>query len=296
MNSFVFRIFNAGFDKLASWLLVSPAPDQTIQTMKWIRFGIGMTLVVWYLNAWTQANSLFGSSGYFYGFLPAERIPLEHGLAGVWVGLLILFALCFALGKLPILCGGFSLMIHSQLHSTAPWAFWGWGLFIKAMLLYLILFELLRIKSTHPFIQAPLRFIQIHVAAQYMAASWSRLDQPKWVEGRMLYEALWNEKFTRWDFDFTPWQGTLEFFCKMALTLEVLAPIALFLPWIGPLWAIALVGLHLILELTVTVGGWQMMMISALIGFILPEYFKLKKISWIKKSVSKNQVAAPPPL
>jgi hypothetical protein len=53
-----------------------------------------------------------------------------------------------------------------------------------------------------------------------------------------------------------------------SLFLEVVAPIALWIPTIGPITALGLIILHAALEISTTVGWWQIVMMSAVTVFL----------------------------
>ena len=102
----------------------------------------------------------------------------------------------------------------------------------------------------------------------YMVAGWNRLDEASWLDGEMIFVALTNRTFGRIDVNWLPYRGLLHAVSLGPLVLEAIAPIALWLPRVGPLVALGLMAMHLGIELTANVGWWQLMMMTVLTTFL----------------------------
>ena len=88
------------------------------------------------------------------------------------------------------------------------------------------------------------------------------------MSGDMLFVAIDGRTFGRFDFDWFPFIAELRWGGWVALWLEPLAPLMLWLKGIGRWWALALIGLHINLELFSRVDWWQPMMIPLLTVFL----------------------------
>jgi hypothetical protein len=101
-------------------------------------------------------------------------------------------------------------------------------------------------------------------------ALWSRIDEASWLSGQMLSQALVARDWARFDIDWFPYLGILEYVGIGSLILELGAPVAL---WIRPIrgyYALALMLMFAMLVVTTSVGWWDFIMIFALASF-LPE-------------------------
>ncbi len=276
---------------------------QPMQGMVAARILLGACLVVIYGRRLGFAQILFGPEGFGgHGFV--ERFPgapplnpnVLEGFAwlrfvsderviwGLYVALLAA-ALAFALGAATRASGTAALLLHLLFYARNPFSYEGsWAEFIHAPLLYVILAP----SGAHWSIDAwrrrrrgappaawlapawPLRLFQLHVCAMYVAAAWSRLDKESWLAGELVFVALSGATHGRFAFDWSPARPLLALGTWGALTLEVLAPVCLWLPRVGKLWAAGLVALHLSLELMTNVGGWNYVMIAGALTFLLP--------------------------
>ena len=87
-----------------------------------------------------------------------------------------------------------------------------------------------------------------------------------------------NRDWSRLDFDFFPYFWVLEIASRIALGLETLAPLMLFIKPIGKYWALALIGLFATLVVTTSVGWWDFMMMTVLVLFLPPEW--VARLPW----------------
>ena len=205
---------------------------------------------------------------------------------------------CCALGAWTRASGIALLLLYAMFFARNPFAFGGsWAWMFKAFLLYTILATSGRHLSIDawrrcarsgetgeaapsgeaaPNCEAapnwlgpaiPLRLLQMHICTVYAAAAWERLFDPGWQRGEMIFAALTDEWFGRYPVDWFPLVGVLRVLTYSAFALELLAP---FLLW-SPLrrWCVvALIGMHISLELLSNLGWWQYQMISVLPVFL----------------------------
>ena len=99
----------------------------------------------------------------------------------------------------------------------------------------------------------------------------------------MLPVALERREFARFDLDWFPFFGVLEILGIVALVLELSAPLALWIKPIGKYWALALMGMFLLLIVATAVGWWDFMMLFILTAF-LPE-------AWLAPIVGPRRVS-----
>lgn len=266
------------------------------------RIGFGATLFAAYALRLPYAQDFFGPGGFagagFYARLPFApplhphvtetltvlRLVDSAPVILVLYGTLLVAALAFALGAFTRTSGSVALVLHLLFWARNPYAYWDWAGFVIAPLAYTVLAPTGRLASLDAWRRRrrgepslprtapgwPLRLMQIHVCTMYAAASWSRVDKQSWILGEMVLVALTNATHSRFVFDWTAWQPLLRLGTWGALGLEVLAPVLLWVPRLGRLWALGLVALHLGLEAVTNVGYWNVVMISALASFWLP--------------------------
>ncbi len=109
------------------------------------------------------------------------------------------------------------------------------------------------------------------VLATYAASLANGFVYVTWLRGELVFIALSGATHGR--FPLVHWEALrplLALGTWGALALEVGAPIALWLPRIGRLWALGLVGPHVSLELLTNVGAWNFVMVSGALCFLLP--------------------------
>lgn len=220
------------------------------------------------------------------------RLPLEAAsprLTRLLFGAMMAAALAFALGAWTRTSGVALLLLHAIFLERNPFAFAGsWPWMYKAFLLYAILAPSgrwlsvdARRRRAHsgpappgdwrgPAI--PVRLLQMHVCTLYAAAGWARLPDPGWQRGEMVFAALTDDWFGRYDLDWYPWLGALRILSYFAFAAEPLAPFALWLPGVGRWWALALMAMHAALELLTNLGWWQFQMIAVLTVFLPPRW------------------------
>ena len=84
----------------------------------------------------------------------------------------------------------------------------------------------------------------------------------------MVFAAVTDLKFTRFAIDWQPFKPILTIFSYATFVLEPLAPFLLWLRRIGPVWAYALIVMHLGVELMTDVGYWQYVLAVSLLAFV----------------------------
>lgn len=207
--------------------------------------------------------------------------------------LLLIMSVWFTIGFYTRTSGLLVLLLHTLLHANNELLFWGWGELIKPFLIYCILSDPGRWYSVDSWLksrkwrptpddgewQGPawrLRLFQIHVTTVYIVAAWTRIDDPNWLNGSMLHGILTDSIFSRIDSDFWPLKELLRITCYGAWVLEIIAPFTLWFKRTQVITALALILMHIGLEVLTQVGYWNFIMIAALTHFLIP-HSALKK-------------------
>ena len=209
---------------------------------------------------------------------------VETVVPAVVHGALLFAALAFTLGFWTRTSGALLLLTHLFLLNLNPFSYWGWSQTVVPLLLFTVLADCgawasldrrraIRSGQVDPKAEPrtrawPVRLVQIHVAAMYAEAGFARLDDAGWQKGEMLYAALVNRHFTRFDVDWAPWQEWLRPLCWMVFLLEPLAPFLLWIPKIRIFVVLSLIGMHLGLETLTRVGFWNGILIAAMLAFL----------------------------
>lgn len=280
------------------------------------RVVLGLILFGAYASALPHVQSLYGPQG-LGGRALHDRVPgltagraleqpaaLLHLVASpelVWLlyGVLLVASLAFAAGAFTRSCGVVALVLHTLFHARNFTATLGWAVMLKPFLAIVILAPAARYASLDAWRQRgrgvgtpaaewigpgwALRLIQMQVCAMY-AVNWLRLDDPGWRGGAMVFTAVRDRWYGRLDVDWYPLVGLLGVLTLASLVLELLSPVALWLPGIGRFWALGLIGLHLSLELFTNVGWWQPLMLAMLLTF-LPASWLAPPIDWLRRFV-----------
>lgn len=282
------------WERASRWFL-APAP---LDGLAAARILFGATLFLCYATRAPVLMDYFGPGGFggaalmaqFPEAAPLERrvwpplawlrfVPSEGVVWALWA-LLVAASAAFALGLRTRLAGSLALLLHVSFYARNPFAYDGsWAQFLTGPLLYTVLapsgrlwsLDARRAPDASRLAPAwPLRLLQVHTACMYVAAGLSRLDKQSWLLGDMVFIALSGTMHSRLAIDWQPWLPLLRVATWGSLVLEALAPLLLFVPRLGRLWAAGLVLLHLALELTTNVGYWSFVMIGCLASFLLP--------------------------
>jgi len=213
-----------------------------------------------------------------------EPEPRQLLLLGLYAGLLV-SSLAFALGLRTRAAGWLCLALHLLFYAIHPFADWSWARLVAPFTLYCILsragdYASLDARSRRRrgvaapsggWVAAwPMRLLQIHVAAMYFHAGFARIDDPGWLQGDVLYEALAQTLFSRFDLDLQLWRPALALLSRGVFLLEPAAAVLLWVPRARTLCALALLGMHLVLELLTNVGWWNYVMFAGLLAFLPP--------------------------
>jgi hypothetical protein len=271
-----------------------------------MRAAFGLVAVFYYLRLLPYVQVLFGPAGVnghdtarrWPGFPMAVTENLEHfGLLAdvadpslVWAlyGLLLLTAVSFTLGLFTRVAGVLLALLHAIFASHQPTLSGGWVKLYPALVLYLTVapsgaawsLDAWRKRRRDPtfrpsniFSPWALRVLQVHVIAMYATAGWPRVVNPAWLRGESVFRAAADMRYGRWDLNWHALHALLTVASYYALVLEPAA--TLLLPWrLTRRWcALALIALHLGIELVADVGMWGFVMIAAVSAFLPDRWF-----------------------
>jgi len=265
------------------------------------RFAFGAIACGYFLGRAGLVQEIWGPEGLFgAGFLARAGVdlparareagldllahnPSEALLWALWAAGAVASAL-FAVGAFTRPAGVVALAVYALFHARNPYATAGWSVLLKPFLLYAILAPTGRFGSVDAWRRGdaaalsdpaewrgpgwPVRLLQVHLCAMYLVAGWSRADSPSWWQGEATFAAVSDLFYARFDLDWQAWKPALALATWAALAAEGLAPLLLWVPRVGALWALALLGLHAGLELVDNHGSWQLLMGAALLTFL----------------------------
>lgn len=217
----------------------------------------------------------------------------------VWVLFvaMLLAALGFTLGAWTRVSGVALLVLHAIFFERNEFAYAGsWAGMYKAFLLYTVLAPTGRHLSVDAWRKRrrdpaaatpgwegpaiPVRLLQMHVCTLYAAAGWARLGDAGWLKGEMVFAAMTDDWFGRFDVDWFPFLTALRLMSYAAFVLEPLAPFLLWTP-LGRWWVLLMMGMHVSLELLTNLGWWQYQMLAVLPVFLPPQWLSrpLERVS-----------------
>ncbi len=220
--------------------------------------------------------------------LLAEVGPeFRHAILILLYASLLGSSLAFMTGFSTRIAGAIAIALHLLFLAIHPLAHYGWASMLAPFALYVVLSRAgesysidawrrgRRDGATRPDSRVPawpMRLMQIHVAVMYFHTGFARIDDSDWLRGEVLFEALTRTLFSRLSID-------LEFFMPALLLLSfavfVLEPLSAFLLWIPrirTLCALALIAMHVCLEILTNVGWWNFIMIGGLLTFLPPQW------------------------
>jgi hypothetical protein len=198
-------------------------------------------------------------------------------------GLLLASSLAFALGLYTRTAGSISIALHLLFLAIHPLAHYGWASMIAPFTLYVVLSRAGEFVSVDAWRRRhrdeaslpsdrvpawPMRLLQVHVASMYFHAGFARIDDPDWLRGEVLFEALTNALYSRFTLDFEAFMPAFLLLSYAVFLLEPLAAILLWIPRLRTFFALALIAMHLILEILTNVGWWSYIMIGGLLTFL----------------------------
>lgn len=257
-------------------------------------------MLMGYLLYEPYVDQLFGPDGLGAYTMGHDHLIRDHTWTTWWV--LIGSAASFTLGFATPLSG--ALLIGSHLVFIEPGRFfsWGWVPTVPAFLAYLTLgpsgrshsvdaWLIKKWRGIQPLSQVPawsIRLIQLHIIAIYLGAGWHRVGDIAWLRGEMVYDAVTYAFFSRFpNVDWSMFRWPLVASNYIVWSLELLAPLGLVLAETRLVFAIGLFAMHLGLELTSTIGLWQLMMMSVLFTYF-PESWSKRLLGHRPKQMNIN--------
>lgn len=229
---------------------------------------------------------------------PAQWLHCVSSPLTIWVlyTILLLASVTFAIGAFTRSSGTIALLLHTLFHAQTFTATLGWAVLLKSFLILVIFARSGAYASVdawrrhrHAGTSAeaarhwmgpgwPVRLLQMQVCGMY-AISLLRLDDPGWRNGSMVFAAVVDRWYGRFEFDWFDLLPVLAVLSYLSLALELLAPVLLWVPGVSRWWALGLIGLHANLELFANVGWWQPLMIAMLLNF-LPVAWLAPLVAW----------------
>ena len=224
------------------------------------------------------------------GLDPELRGAILIGLYGV----LLASALAFTLGLFTRPAGSLTIVLHMFFVTVNPLSHYSWARLLAPFALYVVLSRAGDYASLDAWRRRrglvfppgragrcdisllvpawPMRLLQLHVAAMYFHSGFSRIDDPGWLHGEVLFEALSSQLFSRFTLDLQGFRPLLTLLAYAVFLLEPLAAVALWIPRLRTLCALALLAMHVSLEILTNVGWWNYLMIGGLLAFLPPAW------------------------
>jgi hypothetical protein len=214
---------------------------------------------------------------------PDLRQAMLLGLYGLLLG----SALAFMIGFRMRIAGIIAIALHLVFLAIHPLAHYGWASMVAPFTLYVVLSRAgeyasldawrgrrrKRASGTDDLAPAwPMRLLQVHVAAMYFHTGIARIDDPDWLRGEVLFEALTRTLFSRFTLDLESFMPGFVLLSYAVFLLEPLAAILLWIPRARTLCALALIAMHVCLEILTNVGWWNFIMIGGLLTFLPPPW------------------------
>ena len=254
-----------------------------------VRILYGLTLFCSYALMSPELERIFGAESVSVYVFPSHgELFVPHHL---WLAhaLLLLGCACFTAGFLTPLAGITIIVMHIAFRDVSYLHTWGWTRLVHPMVGYLVLANSGASYSFDAWLKqrfwpnsAPwrhntwaIRLLQFHITSLYLMVAWHRVFNELWLSGSMVYVALANSVFTRFpNLDLQVLKPLLWLCCWIAWLFELGAPLFLWVPRMRTLFVLGLMTMHLGLELTSTVGWWQVAMLSLLWIFLPPDWSK----------------------
>jgi hypothetical protein len=274
---------------------------QPQQPMVVCRIGFGLVLFACYASKLPWVPHLFGPDG-IDGWATHQRTPLPAGrpleaafqwlhlvpsvevIWGLWA-VLVAASLAFAIGAFTRWSGAVAIALHTLFHARTYYAFDGWSVMIVPWTLYVLGSDAGRHFSFDAWLRRrrgegagaatpwlgpawPVRLLQVHLCALYAVAGGSRLSDPGWLGGEMVFELLNDRMYGRLDVDWFPLQPILAVASYGVFVLEPLAPVLLWIPRTRTACVLALALMHAGMETLANVSWWQPVMLTTLTVFL----------------------------
>lgn len=256
-----------------------------IEPLVLCRIGIGLVM----LHAWAvyglDLERVWGPDGMSY-YASGRELELVHQLPWVVWTILMVSAVCLICGlgtPAAALClaGCQWLFMEPSRYFT-----WSWAKHIPVVLLWLSVSGCGRAYSLDSVIRrrvdprwqpasevesVGLRLIQIQITLIYLRAAWGRVDSAGWINGEMMWGAMVNPLFARFNgLELLPLRPLLMVMCWIGLLIELAAPILLWIRKTRPVMVLLCIAFHLALHVTTGVHWWQLFMFAALTVFLSP--------------------------
>jgi hypothetical protein len=273
------------------------------------RIGLGAIVYFAYLLFFPHFEAMYGAEGFYrYSYEYAEPNFLMAN-SRLFYAITLISGLTLALGLFTRTSGTVALVMHATWRAIGIQHGWGWAATIIPILAYVVLAPsgarysldaLIRKRrglspASDKMTAWPMRILLVHIACVYLAAAWHRFDDPAWTDGQAVYVALTNSVFSRFPgADFHEWKSVMWVACWLAWTLELAAPLLLFIPRVRVPVAIGLIGMHVGLELTSCVGWWQILMSVVLIT-VLPAAWSERMLAWFARQFRRKRARPPDP-
>ncbi|MDD9932843.1 MAG: HTTM domain-containing protein [Myxococcales bacterium] len=258
-----------------------------------VRIGLGLCLFSCYLLYIPHLEAIFGPEGlalaYYEAFAPRDPIAPDH----LWLvhGLLLLSSASFTVGFRSRLSGFTLAACHAAFLDVTVMHTWGWSRMMVTFMLYVALANPGGCYSVDRWLAKrsgreragttaawPVRILMLHVAIIYLSAGWARLFDESWIRGEMIYVALNFSLYSRHLYlDLQSLKPILVVACWAAWAIEMAAPALLWPRRTRLPCVFGLMAMHLGLELTATIGFWQLMMISALCIFLPGDWVEARR-------------------
>ena len=205
----------------------------------------------------------------------------------VLYGLLLTSSLAFMLGFCTRTAGVIAIALHLLFLAIHPLAHYGWASMIAPYTFYVVLSRAGEFASVDAWRRRrrdgaslpsdrvpawPMRLLQVHVAAEYFNVGFARIDDPLWLRGEALFEALTRALFSRFTFDLDVFMPVFLLLSWAVFLLEPLAAVLLWVPRLRTFFALSLIAMHAILEILTNVGWWGFIMIGGLLTFLPPPW------------------------
>jgi hypothetical protein len=254
-----------------------------------VRILYGFTLFWSYALLTPELERIFGPDSVSVHVFPSHAdMFVPHHL---WLAHTLLLAgcACFTAGFLTPLAGIAIIVMHIAFRDVSYLHTWGWTRLVHPVVGYLVLANSGASYSVDAWLKRrfwpsagpsrnhtwAIRLLQFHITALYMMVAWHRIYNELWLSGSMVYVALANTVFTRFpNLDLQMLKPLLWLCCWIAWLFELGAPLFLWIPRTRTLFVLGLMAMHLGLELTSTVGWWQVAMLSLLWIFLPPDWSK----------------------
>ena len=293
--------------RVEDWFL-GPVP---VHVMVLNRFILGGLLLLHALSRLPEFGLLYGSpSGawssayreFVSTFLAGDLSQLQLGIVSgleqlepeprqlllmILYGCRLASSMAFALGLFTRTTGCIAVALHLLFVTIHPLAHYGWARMAAPFSLYVVLSHAGDYASIDAWRRRrrrhgppasgrvpawPMRLLQIHLVAMYFHTGFARIDDPAWLQGQVLFEALARTIFTRFTFDLHAWRLELLLLSYAVFALEPAAVVLLWIPRVRTLCALALIAMHVTLEILTNVGWWNYIMVGGLLAFLPPPW------------------------